>query len=291
MTTVVELEAPAARLGFARTFDRVSTFEFRIGGLVGGSAPLVRLTGPDRRTVDRALETDPSVDVIANVGDGPAGVAGASTDSRSPSTTPGRAGVPNREADGGSPTAGRPNDRRSNGGGNGNEPTGGGSASPTVADGNVDVDAAQQRQWLYRLAFHDGFKLFQQIVRENDGAILAAKGRDDRWSLQLLYHDRESVSQSHGLFEQYEFEVEVTRINSPENLDREQSPLTDTQYETVVAAHELGYFDVPREITLEELAAELDVSHQALSERLRRSHAALISAELSDRLSPVGIDL
>ena len=70
----------------------------------------------------------------------------------------------------------------------------------------------------------------------------------------------------------------------------ERSPLTKTQYETVVTAYELGYFDVPRKVTLKELAAELDVSHQALSERLRRSHAALVDAELSNRLAPTEID-
>ena len=66
MTTVVELEIPAPRLGFARTFDRVSTFEFQIGGLVGGSAPLVWTNGPDHETIAQALEADPSVDVIGH---------------------------------------------------------------------------------------------------------------------------------------------------------------------------------------------------------------------------------
>ncbi|SDQ63033.1 helix-turn-helix domain-containing protein [Natronobacterium texcoconense] len=222
MTTVVELEVPADRLGLAETFDRVSEFEFRIGGLIGDVPPLVRVTGPDRRTVERALETDPSVEVVAS-----------------------------------------------------------------VASQREEPD---HEQWLFRLDFRETVKLFQQIISENDGAILAARGRDGTWSIQLLYHDRESASSCHQLFEQYEFGVEVTRISDPEDLEQERTPLTKTQYETIATAHELGYFDVPRRITLEELAAELDVSHQALSERLRRSHAALISAELSARLTPIGID-
>ena len=48
MTTVVELEIPAARLGFDRTFDRVSTFEFQVGGMIGDSPPLIWASGPDR---------------------------------------------------------------------------------------------------------------------------------------------------------------------------------------------------------------------------------------------------
>ncbi|MFC7142999.1 helix-turn-helix domain-containing protein [Halosimplex aquaticum] len=52
--------------------------------------------------------------------------------------------------------------------------------------------------------------------------------------------------------------------------------LTDEQFTTVKAALDRGYYKVPREATLEELANELDVSHQALSERLRRGHRTLI---------------
>ncbi len=66
MTTVVELEVSADRLAFERTFERVSSFEFRIAGLIGGS-PLVRASGAGRRTLTRALEDDPSVDVIASL--------------------------------------------------------------------------------------------------------------------------------------------------------------------------------------------------------------------------------
>lgn len=229
MTTVVELEIPADRLGLARTFDRVSAFEFRIGGMIGGAPPLVWTGGPDRTTVRQALEADPSIDVIASVAD----------------------------------------------------------------DGDAAVDetgAGPTDQWLFRLEFGDGVKLFEQLVTENDGAILSARGDDHRWILKLLFHDRESVSACHDLLEQYEFGADVRRISGVNDLATARTPLTETQYETICKAHEQGYFDVPREITLKELAAELGISHQALSERLRRSHAALVSAELSERSAPMEID-
>ncbi|MFC7008889.1 helix-turn-helix domain-containing protein [Halalkalicoccus salilacus] len=46
-------------------------------------------------------------------------------------------------------------------------------------------------------------------------------------------------------------------------------------------AKRLGYYDVPRTVTLTELANKLDISHQALSERLRRAHANLIDRTIS----------
>ena len=227
MTTVVELDVPADRLGLARTFDHVPAFEFQIGAIIGDAPPLVRVSGSDRQTIERSLEADPSVDVVANVS------VGADESGRSRPTRP---------------------------------------------------------FWVFRLEFTGGLELFQRLVTDADGAVLSARGREGSWSLQLLFHDRESVSTCYDLFEQYEFDVEVTRLTGMDDLERVQTPLTETQYETICTAHDLGYFDVPRAITLEELATELDVSHQALSERLRRSQAALISAELSGGLASSAID-
>ncbi|MDQ2052487.1 helix-turn-helix domain-containing protein [Natronolimnohabitans sp. A-GB9] len=226
MTTVVELEIPADRLGAAQTFDRVSTFEFEIGGMIGDTPPLVWVSGPDRETVREALEADPSVDVIATLGD------------------------------------------------------------ETQTDG-ASID---HERWLFRLEFGAESKLFEQIVMENDGAILEACGENGSWSVTLLFHDREALSECYALFEQYEFRMEVRRLAGVDDVASAQTPLTQTQYETICKAHELGYFDIPREITLKELAAELDISHQALSERLRRSQAALVSAELTDGMTPTAID-
>ncbi|MEY7848374.1 helix-turn-helix domain-containing protein [Natrarchaeobius sp. A-rgal3] len=228
MTTVVELEVSADRLAFERTFDRVPTFEFRIAGMIGGSSPLVRASGADRRTLQRALEADPSIDVIASL------------------TT---------------------------------------ATEPDSIRASDDQDGC-----LFRLEFEDGVKLFQEIVTDNDGAILTARGGDDAWSVQLLFHDREAVSDAYDLFGQYEFDVDVTRVTGIDDLARARTPLTETQYETIRVAHDLGYFAVPREVTLEELATELGISHQALSERLRRSHEALISAELSEGITRTKID-
>ncbi|ELZ16797.1 Bacterio-opsin activator HTH domain-containing protein [Haloterrigena salina JCM 13891] len=230
MTTVVELDIPADRLAAARSFERVPELEYQIGGMIGDAPPLVWLSGPDRETVRAALETDPSVDVIASVTD------------------------------------------------------------ETTTDRSSTDAAADRERWLFRLAFGDRFKLFERIVAENDGAILEASGNAGSWSVTLLFHDRDSLSTCYSLFDQYDFGVDVTRLTGIDDLASAGTPLTETQYETIRAAHELGYFEVPRRITLKELAAELDVSHQALSERLRRCHAALVNAELTGGLRPTAID-
>jgi predicted DNA binding protein len=70
--------------------------------------------------------------------------------------------------------------------------------------------------------------------------------------------------------------MELQRLHSPETPTVDgQYMLTDTQRETIQLAHELGYYDIPRDVTMADLASELDVSQQALSKRLRRAHETI----------------
>ncbi len=218
MTTVVDLEIPAENLGLSETFERLPSFEFRIGGVIGDGPPLVWTSGADRSAIESALEADPSVDLVA-----------------------------------------------------------------------VLIHSEDERL-LVRLEFDRSMKLFHRIAAEHAGAVLEATGRDGTWSLTLLFHDREPLSRAHRRFERYGFEATVGRVATMDGADDDGTPLTETQYKTIATAYELGYFDVPRKVTLQELATELGISHQALSERLRRSHAALVGAELSGRAPPRRID-
>jgi len=52
--------------------------------------------------------------------------------------------------------------------------------------------------------------------------------------------------------------------------------LTDRQREVLLAARELGYYATPREATLTEVAAALDVSKSACSDVLHRAEGNLV---------------
>lgn len=56
--------------------------------------------------------------------------------------------------------------------------------------------------------------------------------------------------------------------------------ITDKQREALVLAYEEGYFDSPREAALEDVAAELDITQQALASRLRRGSRRLVGQVL-----------
>ncbi|WP_348612511.1 helix-turn-helix domain-containing protein [Halobaculum rarum] len=149
---------------------------------------------------------------------------------------------------------------------------------PSVEDATLLADFDDE--WLYRMEWVDHVKFILQMVTGADATVLDAYGSGDRWMLRAMYPDRDALSAvdefraDHGLT----FDVESVR-----RLDGDPSGrfgLTAGQYEALTTAAERGFFEVPRGITLQELAEELGISHQALSERIRRGTDALIDDTL-----------
>jgi len=63
--------------------------------------------------------------------------------------------------------------------------------------------------------------------------------------------------------------------------------LTDRQREALRIAYERGYFDIPRRVSLEEVATELDISPSSASERLRRAQTQLIQESVATTWPPL----
>jgi hypothetical protein len=57
--------------------------------------------------------------------------------------------------------------------------------------------------------------------------------------------------------------------------------LTPEQRTTLVSAVHGGYYDIPRGMSTQDLADEYDISDQAITERLRRGIASLVTHTLS----------
>ncbi|MFB6270563.1 MAG: helix-turn-helix domain-containing protein [Halobacterium sp.] len=82
-----------------------------------------------------------------------------------------------------------------------------------------------------------------------------------------------------GLLAHLPDRVDVT-VDRAGEFDRHPSraaALTARQREAVSAAVDLGYYDVPREATLEDVAAELGVASSTVSDHLRKAEAAVMS--------------
>jgi len=98
----------------------------------------------------------------------------------------------------------------------------------------------------------------------------------------VRFASHESLSDFTSFCEDDGLDLEVTRVYNPTKPDA--GPwygLTEPQREAIDLAVTKGYYDIPRECTTKDLADELGISDQAVTERLRRAIVSLVSHTLS----------
>ena len=149
---------------------------------------------------------------------------------------------------------------------------------PSVA--SVEIVGDFDDEWLFQMEWVDQVGLLVQMLTNSEATILDAVGRDGQWKLRVLYPGRDLFSMTHDFCEEHGLSFDVSTIRELEGEPAGRYGLTSEQYEVLAEAARMGYFEVPREVSLEELAEELGVSHQAASERIRRATNALIEDAL-----------
>lgn len=145
---------------------------------------------------------------------------------------------------------------------------------PTVE--NVELLSAFGDEQLYRMEWISQVQLVVQILTNSKSTIMDAVGMDDQWRLRVLYPSRTDVSVTLEFVKDRRLTFDVETIREMEGQPAGRYGLSEAQYEALATAVSHGYYQVPRENALEDIAAVLGISHQALSERIRRATRALI---------------
>lgn len=159
----------------------------------------------------------------------------------------------------------------------------------------VERLARREDRDLYRIEWEAPIRLVIAAIVEEEGTLLGTQGSATSWKFQVLFTDHDAVSTTYDCCREYGVDLSIRRVNGmdgvTDSIENGRVELSDKQQEALTAAFETGYYRIPREMTLGELADSLGVSHQALSERIRRGHQTLISSTLCDGPDPVESDL
>ncbi len=147
-------------------------------------------------------------------------------------------------------------------------------SDPTVREVKLLTDLGEER--LYRMEWVDQIPIVLRMITNSEATILSAATDGDHWVLRVLYPSREGLSDTAEFCESRGLTFDVRSVREMEGEPSGRHGLTEAQYEALVAAAEGGYFAVPREVELGALADDIGVSHQALSERIRRGVEALV---------------
>ena len=146
---------------------------------------------------------------------------------------------------------------------------------------SVELLTDLENERLYRMEWVEDVTVVVHALTEEQATILDASGEGLQWHLRILFPEREALSRTYEFADGEGLTIDVARIHELDDGRAGRYGLTDAQHETLVEALKHGYYQIPRETDMEHLAEHLDISHQALSERLRRAHRRLVTEALS----------
>jgi predicted DNA binding protein len=134
-----------------------------------------------------------------------------------------------------------------------------------------------------RLSEAGGRALFYAQVAENAEVVpypewvrlgaeaLSERYYNGRWYNRMRFPDRESPREYREFCETSAMGFSLHRLYDAEGeATALRDGLTDEQREVFRLAYERGFFEIPRQVTLEELGEELGISNQPVSERLHQ---------------------
>jgi predicted DNA binding protein len=135
---------------------------------------------------------------------------------------------------------------------------------------------------IYSFEYTDEAKLLSPVVSAANGVILDMENDGNGWILTVWMAERGDLVDLWDYARQNDVDIELLRVNEYASLGSTDAGLTDSQREALLLAFETGYFEEPRDATLGEVAAELDISQPAASGLLRRGIKRLIVSSLLD---------
>ncbi|WP_254530074.1 helix-turn-helix domain-containing protein [Natrinema gelatinilyticum] len=137
---------------------------------------------------------------------------------------------------------------------------------------------------LYRVKWHGRHNDLIRGITEADGTILEGHA-DEKWHFRLRFPDHDALSRFYNFCTDNDITIHIVRTYT--ETDRTQSVkqfgLSQEQREALILGLRRGYFDTPSQVSLTDLADELDISQQAVSNRIRRGTRQVLSEALLSR--------
>lgn len=138
---------------------------------------------------------------------------------------------------------------------------------------------------VYAMRWDPAVDPFFRLLDDHDGVVRRGTGTSDTWVFETCFPTHGAFAGFRSACDDGAFGAEVERVYSPTRRGTGAwYGLTQRQRRTLELAVERGYYDIPRRCTTLELADELGISDQAVTERLRRGIVTFVTnALLLDR--------
>jgi len=135
---------------------------------------------------------------------------------------------------------------------------------------------------IYSFEYTDEAKILSPVISAANGVILDMENDGSAWILTVWIPDRTDLGHLWEYAQENGIDIDLLRVNEYASLGKTDAGLTDSQRDALLVALETGYFEEPRNATLSEVAADLDISQPAASGLLRRGIKRLVISSLLD---------
>ena len=145
---------------------------------------------------------------------------------------------------------------------------------------NIEFIDSVENEYLMRAEWDQEYVGVLSALAETHLVTLSGVGTKEGWQFEVRGESQEDISEFRNYCQENDIPIDITAVHALLPVQGEGYELTDTQREALVLAYERGYFNSPREASLEDIAEELGITQQSLSSRLKRGHRRLIAATL-----------
>lgn len=152
------------------------------------------------------------------------------------------------------------------------------------AEPGVNTDsplARTERGALYQIEWTGEMSEVMRGLLDLEFTLLSGKADAERWRFEIRFDDGDTASAFHTYLVEHDVPHELTRIQGLTDLSSTAGMgLTEKQRDALIAAYDGGYFSVPREMTMNDLADRLDIASSSASDRLRRGVERLVEGTM-----------
>ncbi|MFB6096176.1 MAG: helix-turn-helix domain-containing protein [Haloferacaceae archaeon] len=153
---------------------------------------------------------------------------------------------------------------------------------PTISEIDLLQDLSEERLYRVRIS-EDATVVFYALDVEVGTSRLDITATHEGLEVRMRFPDQDSLQEYFERCREHGVTVSLQRLYRDQTGDDDGQPyeLSPKQRTALEEAYRLGFFDVPRSVSLSEVADTLEVSEQAVSERLRRATGALVEQTLA----------
>jgi len=160
---------------------------------------------------------------------------------------------------------------------------------PTVARiKRLDCRKRHQPYWIEAVPGTPQQRAYEAAI-DAGGVYVRTRRVPDKWCTSMNFPDQQAFEEFRDRLNEAGMEVNPTVVRAGQyRLSAGATELTEKQEAVLTAALDCGYFEIPREGSLDQIATALGISRQAASERLRRAMGSLASGVVDTDSGSVG---